>query len=120
MKSRSRNATNPLALRFKFERLRLGKAMQHARKMKKARKRGTGDGDDYPPHGPGSTTTAARSILDIAIDAYLKYKWCGDVEKALDDGIKFLQQYGDQLTEQQREDFRKDLASLLGSYSDVC
>ena len=120
MKKRSsRRATNPFALRVEFERTRLKKAIKHAREAQKPGKRGMG-GDDDPPHDPSSPTAMARSILDVVVNALRRYKWCRDVEQALDDGIKFLQDHHDELTEEQKEDFRKDLAGLLGSYSDIC
>ena len=120
MKKRtSKRATNPFALRLKFERTRLEKALKQAREMQKPRKRGMG-GDDRPPHGPDSTTAMAQSILDVVVNALRRYKWCRDVEQALDDGIKFLQDHHNELTEEQAEDFRNDLAGLLGSYSDIC
>ena len=54
------------------------------------------------------------------INAIRRYLWCRDVEEALDNGIKFLQDNDDQLSEQQKEDFRKDLAGLLDTYSEIC
>jgi len=54
------------------------------------------------------------------INAIRRYLWCRDAAEALDNGIKFLQDNEDQLSEKQKEDFRKDLAGLLDSYSDIC
>ena len=120
MKSRkSRRAIDPFAMRVKFERTRLKKAIKHAREALKPGKTGM-YGDGGPPHGADAMTAMARSILDAVVNAIRRYLWCRDVEEALDNGIKFLQDNDDQLSEQQKEDFRKDLAGLLDTYSEIC
>lgn len=116
---KSRRAVDPFAMRVKFERTRLKKAIKHARQALKPGKRGIAGHDDPLP-GPDAMTAMARSILDAVIDAIRRYLWCRDAAETLDNGIKFLQDNEDRLSEKQKEDFRKDLAGLLDSYSDIC
>ena len=47
-------------------------------------------------------------------------QWCHDVEGALDSGTKFLQDYGNQLSDKDRESLENDLANLLNSYAESC
>ena len=112
-KKRIHAPKNPFAMQVQFQQMRLRKVL----------KRGKDEGncldcvDDLaPPSGP---TSIAR-IPGWLVKIYLRIKWCMDVEQALESGIKFLQEHGDQLTKQQREDFRNDLAELLGMYGEVC
>ena len=116
---KSRRAMDPFAMRVKFERTRLKKAIKHARQALKPGNSGMA-GDDDPPHGPDAMAAMSRSILDSVINAIRRYLWCRDAAEALDNGIKFLQDNEDQLSEKQKEDFRKDLAGLLDNYSDIC
>ena len=114
MKKRSKAATDPFSLRLRFEHVRVRKALQHAREVH------GGAGHDHPPHDPSSMPEVARTLLDMAIDAAVKAKWCSDAHNALDSGIKFLQDHHDQMTEAQREGFRNDLAGLLDVYGEHC
>ena len=111
--SRIKLPKDPFAMLIQFQQMRLRKM------LKRGREEGNCldcDDDLAPPSGP----TAIARIPGWLVKIYLRVKWCMDVEGALEDGIKFLQQYGDQLSTQQREDFRNDLAELLGMYADVC
>lgn len=104
---------DPFAILVQFHQMRLRKM------LKRGREEGNCldcDNDLAPPTGP----TAIARIPAWLVKLYLRIKWCMDVEQALESGIKFLQEHGDQLTTQQREDFRNDLAELLGMYADVC
>jgi len=117
--AKSRRATDPFAIRVKFEQTRLKKAIKHARETPKASKSGK-YGHGGPPHGSDGTTAMARGIFEDVFNEIRRLVWCHDAEQALDNGIKFLQDYGDQLTAKQKEDYRKGLADLLDTYSDIC
>ena len=107
---------DPFAMRVKFERTRLKKAIKHARQALKPGNSGMAGHDDPPD----AMAAMSRSILDGVINTIRRYLWCRDAAEALDNGIKFLQDNEDQLSEKQKEDFRKDLAGLLDNYSDIC
>jgi len=113
---KSMRAMDPFAMRVKFERTRLKKAIKHARQALKPSNSGMAGHDDPPD----AMAAMSRSILDGVINAIRRYLWCRDAAEALDNGIKFLQDNEDQLSEKQKEDFRKDLAGLLDNYSDIC
>ena len=113
---KSARAMDPFAMRVKFERTRLKKAIKHARQALKPGNSGMAGHDDPPD----AMAAMSRSILDGVINAIRRYLWCRDAAEALDNGIKFLQDNEDQLSEKQKEDFRKDLAGLLDNYSDIC
>src|SRR5262245_2118419 len=100
-------ATNPVVMNAQFQHLRVRKLLEASKEIHAD--------NDRPPHGLPPSSNPQRIIIDVIGNALRRYKWCRDVEAALDSGIKFLQDHGKDLTEEQKEDFRKDLAGLLNS-----
>jgi hypothetical protein len=77
-----------------------------------------------PEVAPPRTAVAARlkSLIDSfdPIQAYLTYRWCRDVEQRLENGIEFLRQYGDELTDEQREISAKILRISSTNNAEIC
>ncbi len=89
-----------------------------SRKLTEQLKESGTDGHHHPP--PGSHVSVARTLLDGAIDAYLKWKLCNDLVKFMDDNIRLLQEQGSQMTEQQKKELREMTVQALDLYSEHC
>lgn len=104
-------SNDPMSLYVQVQQVR-------ARKLAEQLKEHNGGGHDHPR--PGSHTVVARTILDLLIDTYLKYKWCNDLVNFMNDNIKILQEKGDQMTEEQKKELRGMTVEALDMYGDHC
>jgi hypothetical protein len=99
---------DPVALRARFLSLKARKSIEHL------------EGIKTPPPDSPEMIFRNKTVGEVAIEAFVRYRWCRDAETALDDGTEFLSEYGGQLEETERGGYVDQLVELLDLYGAKC